>query len=228
MGYFDANNSEHQELANAHNTGNYDRWSPDQLLQHYQNFLQTEPEDQVQQVHQDYFNQMPKAQQMSLFSGLIDAVRGQQGGNFDPSQAGVSTTDPRQASPFDLGNLYNFAANSGLLNGLLGGGGSQGGLSGILGGNQQQPNYQQQQPNYNSNQQGGLQGLQGLLSNPLAQAAISGLIGYAANRAISGFSNRGQQTQQPSQNNSSQGQAQAQNYGGGSALPGFEDTSRQS
>jgi hypothetical protein len=245
MRYFDANNQEHQALANAHNTGNYNQWSPDQMLQHYQNVVQNGPEDQVQQAQQEYFSQLPKAQQMSLFSGLMDAVRGQQGGNFDPRQAGVSTTNPQQASPFDLGNLFNFAMNSGLLGGgagglggLLAGGQSQSGLGGLFGG-QQQPNYQQQ-PGYGYGQQGGYGqqqqgGLQGLLSNPLAQAAISGLVGYMANKAMNNFANRGQQ-QQPNYNQYNQpnqnfGQGQMQSYndnnGGGSALPGFENNNRE-
>lgn len=177
----------------------------------YQNFVQSAPDYEVDQVHQDYFNQMPKAQRMGLFSGLMDALGGQQAG-FDPRQAGVSTTDPRHASPTDLGNLFNYARNSGLLGGLLGGGGSQtsqgGGLSGLLGGllggNQAQPNYpdyQAGQPGYNSGPQPGQRGgLQDLLNNPLAQAALSGLISYAANRAINGWMNRNNQPAPTQQN----------------------------
>src|SRR5689334_10929694 len=89
-----------------------------ELLGHYQNFVQNASDDEVNQAHQDYFQQMPKAQQMGLFDGLTGALRNQ---GVDPRQAGVNTTDPRQASPGDLGNLFNLARNSGVLGGLFGG-----------------------------------------------------------------------------------------------------------
>jgi hypothetical protein len=192
----------------------------------------------VQQVHQEYFNQMPKAEKMGLFSGLVNAL-GQNG--MDPRQAGVSTTNPQNATSNDLGNLFNFAMNSGLLGGLLGGGGQrqpvqqqpgQSGLGSLIGGlfgggNNQQPDYSQQPIQNQGN------GWQSILSNPLAQAAISGLVGYAANRAINGFTSRNQSQslpQHPEQSQNNWGQGQMQDYqgsGGGSALPGFENDQRQ-
>lgn len=251
----------------------------------YQSFVSNTSDNEVSQVHQEYFNKMPKVQQMGLFSSLIDGLGGKQA--VDPRQAGIRTTDPQQASPIDLGNLFNFAMNSGMLGGggqqqssgglsglaglaggLLGGGNNQqpqpnqssGGLGGLIGGllggnNNQQPQYDNRQPQYNSQQpqydnrqpyqqespnygsqasSGG--GLEGILSNPLARAAISGLIAFGANKAMQGFAERDrseptqQPTQQYQQGNQNQPMSQNQprnsnqrNSGGGSALPGFED-----
>lgn len=249
----------------------------------YQSFVTNTPEHEVSKVHQEYFNNMPKVQQMGLFSSLIDGLGGKQA--VDPRQAGIRTTDPQQASPVDLGNLFNFAMNSGMLGGgqqqsgglgglaglaggLLGGGNNQqpqqtqssGGLGGLIGGllggnNNQQPQYDNRQPQYNSQQpqydnrqpyqqespnygsqasSGG--GLEGILSNPLARAAISGLIAFGANKAMQGFAERDrseptQQPQQHQQGNQNQTMSQQNqphntkkhNTGGGSALPGFED-----
>src|SRR5690348_14632029 len=120
MPFFDGNNPEHRELADAYNNGTHGQLPPQRVIGQYQSFLQNAPQDEVQQVHQEYFNQMPKAEKMGLFSGLVNAL-GQNG--MDPRQAGVSTTNPQNATSNDLGNLFNFAMNSGLLGGLLGGGG---------------------------------------------------------------------------------------------------------
>jgi len=236
MAHFDANNPEHQSLADAFANGTHNNLPTEQVTANYQSFLQQAPQAEVAQVHQEYFDQMPKVERMGLFSSILGTLGGQKG--IDPHQAGISTTDPNRASAGDLGNLFQFAMNSGVLGNLMGGNQGQGqsGLGSLLGGSNnvpQQPQYNQNgqgQTGYNSNQsQGG--SLQSILSNPMAQAAISGLIGFAANRALNGMANRGQQpppqqnsNQGQSQNNWSQDQGQSQNqsYGGGSALPGFE------
>ncbi len=248
MGFFDANNSEHQGLANAFNNGTYDQLPQDQVMTHLQSFFQNTPPEESQQMQQEYFNQMPQVQKQGLFSGLMN-IMGQNG--VDPRQAGVHTTDPNRASGMDVGNLFQFAMNSGLLGGLMGGGQRQqsglgGMLGGLLGGGQQQaPQYQQGHGQQSGGQAGGLQGL---LGNPMAQAALSGLIAFAANRALNGMANRGNQQQMPSSNqyqdNPNQGnqgsvwqQQQpnlnrqsfggSSNSGGGSALPGFENDNRE-
>ncbi len=262
MGFFDIDNEQHRNLADAFNKGDYSNFPPEAISDAYSGFVNAGPKEHVEQIHQEYFQQMPQVQKMGLFSGLMDAVKGQ---GIDPRQAGINTTDPAKASPTDLGNLFSFAQNSGLLNGILGSGGGQPASGGLFGGSSQAPQAaqggmgglgglsgmlgglmgggQSQQPAYNQPNQGGQQsamggGLQGLLSNPMAQAALSGLAAYAANRAISGFANRGQSQQgaqpkhQPQPNNSSnQGRTMSSNQtgsdliqepGGGSALPGFE------
>jgi len=189
MGFFDFNNPQHRELAEAHQNGNYNQLDPQQVASIYQGFVNHGPEEEVQQIHQDYFNQMPQVERMGLFSSLIDAVK--QNG-IDPRQAGVSTTDPHQASPLDLGNLFNLARSSGLLNGLFGGGTSQSGLGALAGsliGNQP-GNQTNQQPNYanapNTQDNGPLGGIGNILRNPMAQAALGGLISFAASKAFGG------------------------------------------
>ena len=185
MGFFDKNNPQHRQLAEAHQNGDFSQVDPQQVAATYKGFVEHGPEDQVQAVHQEYFNQMPKVQQMGLFSSLIDAAR--QNG-IDPTQAGISTTDPHQATSFDLGNLFNLARSSGLLGGMFGGGQSQSGLGALAGqliGNQGGFNAQNQMPN-NEQNSGGLGGLGNILNNPIAQSALSGLIGYAASKAFGG------------------------------------------
>ncbi len=188
MGFFDSNNPAHQQLAQAYANGTYDQLPPNEVMSHYQSFLQSGPQDEVNKVHQDYFNQMPQVERTGLFSGLMGAMSGQQG--FNPNQAGLSTTDPNRASGPDLGNLFNMARSSGMLGGLMGGGQSQ-----QSGGYGQQPS---------SGMSGGLQGLQGLMNNPLASAAIGGLISYAASRAFGGGSHQPRSNQQASNYNNQQ------------------------
>lgn len=196
MGFFDFNNPQHRQMAQAHATGDYSQLDPGQVASAYKGFVDHGPEDQVQAVHQEYFNQMPKVQQMGLFSSLIGAA--QQNG-IDPRQAGISTTDPKQATSFDLGNLFNLARNSGLLGGMFGGGQSQSGLGSLAGqliGNSGGFNNQNQAPNNEPNS-GGLGGFGNILNNPIAQAALGGLVSYAANRAFGGNNS---QAAQPSNN----------------------------
>ncbi|MBN9390652.1 MAG: hypothetical protein J0I20_21660 [Chloroflexi bacterium] len=185
MGFFDFNNPQHRQMAQAHNSGDYSQLDPSQVAATYKGFVDHGPEDQVQAVHQEYFNQMPKVEQMGLFSSLINTAK--QNG-IDPSQAGISTTDPHQATSFDLGNLFNLARNSGLLGGMFGGGQSQSGLGSLAGqliGNSGGFSSQNQTPNNEPNS-GGLGGFGNILNNPIAQAALGGLVSYAANKAFGG------------------------------------------
>jgi hypothetical protein len=206
MGFFDFNNPQHRELAEAHQNGNYNQLDPQQVASTYQGFVNHGPEKEVQQVHQDYFNQMPQVERMGLFSSLIDTVK--QNG-IDPRQAGVSTTDPHKASPLDLGNLFNLARSSGLLEGLFGGGQSQSGLGALAGsliGNQSNPNNQQ--PNSgnapNAQDTGPLAGIGNILRNPMAQAALGGLISFAASKALGGNAQPATQSQPAGQTPSDQ------------------------
>jgi len=185
MGFFDFNNPQHRQLAEAYNSGNTNQLNAQQVAATYKGFVNHGPEEEVQAVHQQYFNQMPKVEQMGLFSNLIDAV--QQNG-IDPRQAGISTTDPHQATSFDLGNLFNLARSSGLLGGMFGGGQSQSGLGALAGqliGNSGGFNNQNN-PNQSDPNSGGLGGLGNLLNNPIAQAALGGLVSFAANKAFGG------------------------------------------
>jgi hypothetical protein len=191
MGFFDFNNPQHRQMAQAHTSGDYSKLDPGQVAATYKGFVDHGPEEQVQAVHQEYFNQMPKVEQMGLFSSLISAAR--QNG-IDPNQAGISTTDPHQATSFDLGNLFNLARSSGLLGGMFGGGQSQSGqgsLAGELIGNPGGFTDQTQTPN-NEQNSGGLGGFGNILNNPLAQAALGGLVSFAANKAFGGNQPQGQ------------------------------------
>lgn len=185
MGYFDSNNPQHRRLAEAHHSGDHSQLDTQQVAAAYKGFVDNTSENEVQAVHQEYFNRMPKVEQMGLFSSLIDAAR--QNG-LDPRRAGVSTTDPHQATSFDLGNLFNLARSSGLLSGMFGGGQSQSGLGSLAGGllgNSGGFDDQNQTPD-NEQNSSGFGSLGNILNNPIAQAALSGLVGYAASKAFGG------------------------------------------
>jgi hypothetical protein len=221
MPYFRDDNDDHRQFADAYCNGNCDNLPREQVVRGFQDYVQNAPRQEVQEVEREYFQQMPQAQRVGLFDNLLGMV----GTDRARDQAGVTTTDPRHASPSDLSRLFGFAMNSGLLNGLLGGGQSrsQGGLGSLFGGGQaapqQQPqgglggliggllggddNRNRQQPqtdprySYQSQPQTGGRGgdIMSFLSNPLVTGAISGLMGYAANRFLN---NRNQpQQQQP-------------------------------
>ena len=205
---FDPATDTHQQYAQAFTNGTYSDLPADQVAQDYSQFVESAPASLVQNVHQEYFQQMPQTERVGLFSGLLGALNKQ---GVDTQQYG--NVNPQQATPQQLGGLFGLAQNSGLLGGLLGGGQQQQGygqqqqggglLGGLLGGGQQpQQGYGQQQG-----------GMQDIMRNPLAQMAISGLLSYAVNRAMNGGLQGlmgGNQNQQPQQ---SYGQQPQQNSG---------------
>jgi hypothetical protein len=242
MPFFRDDNDDHRQFADAYCNGNCDRLPREQVVRGFQDYVQNAPRQEVQEVEREYFQQMPQAQRVGLFDNLLGMV----GTDRAREQAGVTTTDPRQASPTDLSRLFGFAMNSGLLNGLLGGGQSrsQGGLGGLFGGGQaapQQPQSQgglggligglfggdddrnrQQQADprygYQNQPQTGRRGtdIMGFLNNPLVMGALSGLMGYAANRFLN---NRNQpQQQQPRFNDPQQSMGDSTLQGGRSEI----------
>lgn len=205
MAFFSADNNDHRRLADAYCNGDCDKLPQEQVVRVAQDFMQNAPDHEVRQVEQEYFQQMPQHQRAGLFEGLLNLV----GGERAQKQAGVTTLNPRQASSLDLSNLFQFALNSGLLNNLLGGlqnrngqpsqnnTGFLGSLLGLLGGNQPQQPYMDDRSAYPSNSQQQRQGgLQALLGNPMVQSALSGLMGFAANKALGSLQNQSGQTSQ--------------------------------
>src|SRR5260221_11857583 len=79
----------------------------------------------VEQVHQQYYEQMPQQQQGSLMQGLIGALT-QHG--YDPQQAGIQNTNPSTMSPGEAARMIGYAQqqNPGLLQQIMGPGGQLG------------------------------------------------------------------------------------------------------
>jgi len=126
MGPYNQNNVQtYQRYAQAWDQGTYHQIPEDEARQQYQQFVQNAPPQAVQQVHQQYYEQMPQQQRTSLVQGLLGALT-QRG--YDPQQAGVQTTDPARMSPQDAARLTGYAQQQqpDILHQILGPGGPLG------------------------------------------------------------------------------------------------------
>lgn len=117
-GQFGQNN--YQQYANAYDQGgNFDNMNHDDVYNHYQQFAQQTPPDQLYQAHHDYYQQMPQPQRQGLLGGLLNAF--QQHG-VSPQQAGMQGTEP---TPQNLAAANQYAAkNPDILQGVFGPGGA--------------------------------------------------------------------------------------------------------
>ena len=123
---FDPNNQQmYQQYSNAWDQGTYSQIPEQEARQNYQQFVQNAPPQMVQQVHEQYYEQMPLQQRGGLMQGLLGALT-QQG--YNPQQAGLSNYDPYSMSPRDAGRLTSYAQqqNPGILHQILGPGGPLG------------------------------------------------------------------------------------------------------
>jgi hypothetical protein len=115
----------YQQYAQAWDQGTYNQIPEDQARQQYQHFVRNASPQAIEQVHQQYYNQMQPQQRTSFLQGLVNALT-QQG--YDPRQAGVQTTDPNRMSPQDAARLTAYAQQQqpDILHQLLGPGGPLG------------------------------------------------------------------------------------------------------
>ncbi len=126
-----------QQYANTYQqNGNFDNMSHDDVYNHYQQFAQQTPPDQLYQAHQQYYQQMPQPQRQGLLDGLMNAF--QQHG-VSPQQAGLQGNNPYEASPNNLAAASQYAANNkDILSNVFGPGGAlssplaKGALAGAL------------------------------------------------------------------------------------------------
>ena len=123
---FDQNNQQmYQQYANAWDQGTYGQLPEQEVRQNYRQFVQNAPPGMVEQVHQQYFEQMPPQQRGGLVQGLLGGLM-QQG--FNPQQAGIQNTNPSSMSPGEAARLTGYAAQQqpDLLHQVLGPGGPLG------------------------------------------------------------------------------------------------------
>lgn len=123
---FDQNNQQmYQQYANHWDQGTYSQIPYDQAQQNYRQFVQNAPPQMVEQVHQQYYEQMPQQQRGNLVQGLLGALTGQ---GLNPQQAGIPINDPRNASPQDAARLTGYAQqqNPDILHQIMGPGGPLG------------------------------------------------------------------------------------------------------
>ncbi len=123
---FDPNNQQmYQNYANAWDQGTYNQLPEQEAHQNYRQFVQNAPPEMVQQVHEQYYEQMPPQQRGGLMQGLMGALT-QQG--YNPQQAGIQNADPYSMSPRDAGRLSAYAGqqNPDILHQIMGPGGPLG------------------------------------------------------------------------------------------------------
>src|SRR5437870_5568446 len=119
----DQNNQQmYQQYANAWDQGTYGQLPEQEVRQNYRQFVQNAPPPVVEQVHQQYYEQMPPQQRGSLMQGLMGSLMGQ---GYDPRQAGIKNTDPYRMSPREAARLttYTKQQNPDILHQVLGPGG---------------------------------------------------------------------------------------------------------
>jgi hypothetical protein len=104
--HYQNNPQQYQQYAQSWDQGTYNQIPEDQARQQYQHFVQNAPPQAIEQVHQQYYNQMPPQQRTNFLQGLVSALT-QQG--YDPRQAGIQTTDPNRMSPQDAARLTAYA-----------------------------------------------------------------------------------------------------------------------
>ena len=129
---FDQNKQQmYQNYANAWDQGNYHQLTPQEVQQHYQQFVQNAPPEMVQQAHEQSFQQMPPQQQGSLMQSLLSGLL--QSG-FNPQQAGIQNTNPNSMSPQDSARLLSYAQQQqpGLLQQLMSNPATKMALAGVV------------------------------------------------------------------------------------------------
>ncbi len=123
---YDQNNQQmYQQYANHWDQGTYSQIPDQQAYQNYGQFVQNAPPQMVEQVHQQYYEQMPQQQRGNLMQGLLGSLTGQ---GFNPQQAGIQNTDPYNMSPQDAARLTSYAQqqNPDILHQVMGPGGPLG------------------------------------------------------------------------------------------------------
>lgn len=123
---YNPNNQQmYQQYANAWDQGTYHQIPQQEAWQNYNQFVQNAPPQMVQQVHQQYYEQMPQQQRAGIVGGLLNGLM-QRGVN--PQQIGIQNTDPNTMSPYDAARVTGYAQQQqpDLLHQILGPGGALG------------------------------------------------------------------------------------------------------
>jgi hypothetical protein len=167
-----------QDFTNRYNQGSpYDGISDDEVRNHYQQIAPHLSPEMYEQAAQESYGRMAP-QERQQFGRQLQQYAQQQGVNFpDMNRDGIDDRlqDPRYLAQM-TSQIHQQQPN--LLGQILGGGGGGGGggLAGVagslLGGGGMSG--------------GGIGGAGGLLSNPLAKAALAGIAATAAQRFLNG------------------------------------------
>jgi hypothetical protein len=96
----------YQQYANAWDQGTYHQIPHEQAYQQYGQFVQNAPPQMVEQVHQQYYEQMPPQQRGSIVQGILNGLA-QRG--IQPQQVGIQNTNPNNMSPQDAARLTGYA-----------------------------------------------------------------------------------------------------------------------
>ena len=127
MNFFNPNNQQmYQQHANAWDQGTYSQIPEHEAQQSYQQFVQNAPPQAIEQVHQQYYEQMPQQQRGGLMQGLIGSLMGQ---GINPQQSGAQNlNNPYNMSPQDAARLTGYAQqqNPDILHQIMGPGGPLG------------------------------------------------------------------------------------------------------
>jgi hypothetical protein len=104
---YDQNNQQmYQQYANAWDQGTYHQIPEQEAYQNYGQFVNNAPPQVVEQVHQQYYQQMPPEQRGGIVQGLMNGLM-QRGVN--PQQVGIQNPDPYSMSPQDAARLTGYA-----------------------------------------------------------------------------------------------------------------------
>ncbi len=123
--YNQNNQQMYQNYANAWDQGTYSQIPEQEAYQNYGQFVNNAPPQMVEQVHRQYFEQMPQQQRGGLIQGLMGGLA-QQGMN--PQQMGIQNADPYSMSPHEASRVVGYAQQQSpdLLHQVLGPGGPLG------------------------------------------------------------------------------------------------------
>jgi len=111
----------YEQYANSWDQGTYSQFPDQDIQDNYYQFVQNAPPQVIEQVHERYFEQMPREQRGNLLQSLM-----QQG--VDPQRVGIQNMDPYSMSPNEAARLvgYTRQQNPNLLQQIMGPGGPLG------------------------------------------------------------------------------------------------------
>lgn len=117
------NNPRAQQYANAWDQGTYNEIPHQDAWQDYTQFAQNASPQQLQQAHQQVYEQMPAEQRGGILQNLLGGLM-QHG--VSPQQMGLQNSDPYTMSPADAARVTGYAQqqNPDILHQVFGPGGA--------------------------------------------------------------------------------------------------------
>lgn len=117
----------YEQYADSWDQGTYSQLPDQDVQDNYYQFMQNAPPQVVEQVHERYFEHMPREERGNLLQNLMGGLM-QQG--VDPRQVGIQNVDPYSMSPNEAARLvgYTRQQNPDLLQQIMGPGGPLGSI----------------------------------------------------------------------------------------------------